>query len=413
MNIVYFSHYFTPEIGAPSARIYDLSQQWLELGHRPQVVTCFPNHPNGHLYPGYQHRCYLHENLDGIEVHRHWTYVTPNKGLIRKTLGHLSYVPGARFISGRHVRSAEVAIGTSPTLFAATAAAGFARRHNIPFIMEVRDLWPAIFVELGILRNPQIIRWLERWEMRLYQQAARVVVVTESFRKKLIERGVPKDKVLTIPNGADVDFWKLTEDSSEKRRQLGFEDRFIVLYIGAHGISHALGRILDTAHELRAIRQIHFLFVGEGAEKEKLKQRAGELELTNVTFLDAVGKDEVREFYAAADVCLVPLRNVSLFETFIPSKMFEMMSMARPIVGSVRGEAADILRRSNGAVVVSPENSQELARAIMDLYHSDDQARRRMGERGRQFVEQYYSRKVIAASYLELLTEAVAAYQRQ
>src|SRR5438874_359517 len=167
MNIAYYSHYFTPEIGAPSARIYDLARQWLETGNQVQVVTCFPNHPTGRLYPGYQHQWYLHESLDGIEVHRHWTYVTPNKGFVKKTLGHLSYVPAARFISGRHIASPEVVIGTSPTLFAAMAAAGFARRRKIPFIMEVRDLWPAIFVELGIIRNPSLIRCLERWEMGL------------------------------------------------------------------------------------------------------------------------------------------------------------------------------------------------------------------------------------------------------
>jgi glycosyltransferase involved in cell wall biosynthesis len=411
MNILYFSHYFTPEIGAPSARIYDLAQRWLTGGNQVQVVTCFPNHPTGHLYPGYDQGRYLHENLDGIEVHRHWTYVTPNKGFIKKTLGHLSYLPAAKFISGPHVRSSDVAIGTSPTMFAAMAAAGFAKRHKIPFIMEVRDLWPAIFVELGIIRNPLLIRWLEKWESRLYEQAAKVVVVTESFRRKLIERRLPPDKVATIPNGADVDFWNPVECSTEKRSQLQLEDRFIVLYIGAHGISHALERILDTADELRGTRQIHFLFVGEGAEKEKLKQRARELELTNVTFFDPVGKDEVREFYAAADLCLVPLRNIPLFETFIPSKMFEMLSMARPIVASVQGEAADILRRSNGAVVVEPENSHQLARAIMDLYHQDEQARRQMGEQGRKFVKEYYSRQQLAASYLALMNEVVAEYR--
>jgi glycosyltransferase involved in cell wall biosynthesis len=411
MNIAYYSHYFTPEIGAPSARIYDLAQQWLATDNQVQVVTCFPNHPTGRLYPGYQHRWYLHEDLGGIEVHRHWTYVTPNKGFLKKTLGHLSYVPAARFISGRHVKSAEVAIGTSPTLFAAMAAAGFARRHKIPFIMEVRDLWPAIFVELGIIRNPRLIHWLERWEMGLYEQAAKVVVVTQAFRKKLIERGLPEAKLFTIPNGADIDFWNPAAPSSETRRRLNLEGHFVVLYIGAHGISHALERILDSAQELLDSPQIHFLLVGEGAEKEKLVQRARQLKLTNTTFVDSVGKNEVREFYALADVCLVPLKDIPLFETFIPSKMFEMMSMARPIVGSLRGEAADILHRSGGAYVVEPENSHELAQAVLRLYHQDEQARREMGQRGREFVAANYSRRSLAAAYLDVMKEAVAKYR--
>jgi glycosyltransferase involved in cell wall biosynthesis len=411
MNIAYYSHYFTPEIGAPSARIYDLARQWIESDNQVQVVTCFPNHPTGRLYPGYQHRCYLHENLEGIEVHRHWTYVTPNKGFVRKTLGHFSYLPAANFISGRHLRSPDVTIGTSPTLFAAMAAAGLAKRRKIPFIMEVRDLWPAIFVELGIIRNRWLIRWLERWEMGLYERAAKVVVVTEAFRRKLIERGLPRDKVFTIPNGADINFWSSKTCASQMRRRLNLDGRFVVLYIGAHGISHALERILDSAHELQDFPEIHFLFVGEGAEKEKLVQRSKELRLSNTTFADSVGKNEVREFYAMADVCLVPLKDIPLFETFIPSKMFEMMAMGRPIVGSLRGEAADILRRSGSALVVEPENSHELAQAVLRLFHLEDQTRQEMGQLGREFVTAHYSRRALAASYVDVMKEAVAEYR--
>jgi hypothetical protein len=413
MNIAYFSHYFTPEIGAPSARIHDLATQWQAVGHRVEIVTCFPNHPTGRLYPGYQNQWYLQENLDGIEVHRHWTYVTPNKGFIKKTLGHLSYLLAARFISSRHLRSPDVAIGTSPTLFAAMAAASLAKRRRIPFVMEVRDLWPAIFVELGIIRNPQLISWLTRWEMGLYKQATKLVVVTEAFRRNLIERGLPEDKVFTIPNGADMDFWTTETCSSEKRRQLNLEDRFVVLYIGAHGISHALERILDSADELKSSPKIHFLFVGDGAEKDKLKRRAHELNLYNTTFIDAVGKNEVREFYALADICLVPLKDIPLFETFIPSKMFEMMAMARPIIGSLRGEAAEILRRSGGGLVVEPENSHELTQAVLNLYHREKQARHEMGQRARRFANAHYSRQTLAASYMDVLREAVAEYRSQ
>src|ERR1044072_1722514 len=198
MKIAYFSHYFTPEIGAPSARIYDLSRQWIELGHQVQVVTCFPNHPTGRLYPGYESQSYMSENVDGILTHRNWTYVTPNKGFVKKTIGHMSFLAGAR-LGERHIDSCDVVIGTSPTFFAAMAAVSFARRRGIPFVMEGRDLWPAIFVELDIIRNQQLIRLLEKRERRLYDQASRIVVVTDAFRQNLIERGVPSEKVTSIP----------------------------------------------------------------------------------------------------------------------------------------------------------------------------------------------------------------------
>jgi hypothetical protein len=410
MNIAYYSHYFAPEIGAPSARIYDLARQWLALGHRVQVVTCFPNHPVGKMYPGYRSRPYMHEHLDGIDVHRHWTYVTPNEGFIKKTLGHVSYLPSALLLSTRRLEEPDVVIGTSPTFFAAMAAAGAAARRRRPFIMEVRDLWPAVIVELGVLRNPYMIRALERLELALYARATRIVTVTESFRRSLIERGIPAAKVFTIPNGADVEFWQPTEAAARLRRRLELEDRFVVLYIGAHGISHALSRLLESAEQLRAQTKIHFLFVGEGAEKELLVRRAQEAGLKNVQFLDPVAKDQVREFYALADVCLVPLRDIPLFDTFIPSKMFEIMAMAKPIVGSLRGEAADILRRSGCGVVVEPEDSRAVAQAILRLYHRPDEAQA-MGVAGRRFVVEHYSRRSLAASYMRVLEEAVREYR--
>jgi glycosyltransferase involved in cell wall biosynthesis len=410
MNIAYYSHYFAPEIGAPSARIYDLARQWLSFGHRVEVVTCFPNHPLGKMYPGYSSRPYMREVLDGIVAHRHWTYVTPNEGFIRKTLGHVSYLPSAFLLSTRRLQEPDVVIGTSPTFFAAMAAAAAGASRRIPFIMEVRDLWPAVMVELGVLRNRLMIGALERLEMSLYARATRVVTVTESFRRDLIGRGLPATKVFTIPNGADVDFWQPAEPPAELRRRLGLEDRFVVLYIGAHGISHALSRLLESAEQLQEKAQIHFVFVGEGAEKERLVRRAREARLKNTLFLDPVAKETVREFYALADVCLVPLRDIPLFDTFIPSKMFEIMAMAKPIVGSLRGEAADILRRSGGAIVVEPEDSSAIAQAILRLYHQREQANE-MGRRGREFVIEHYSRRSLAARYMNVMEEAVNEYR--
>lgn len=273
MNIAWYSHYFTPEIGAPSARLYDLSKQWLESGHVVQVITCFPNHPVGRIYPGYMPRQYMCEYIDGIEVHRHRTYITPNEGFLKKSLGHISYLPSALLLSNKHLHHPQIVIGTSPTFFAAIAAALTGMQFKVPFIMEVRDLWPALFVELGVLRNQKIINWLERLEMALYSQATKVVTVTEAFRRNLIERGIPAEKVHTIPNGADVDFWKPC-NSAELRQKLDLENCFVVLYIGAHGISQALGRILDVADQLKNQPNIRFVFVGEGAEKAKLMRQA-------------------------------------------------------------------------------------------------------------------------------------------
>ncbi len=405
MNIAVFSHYFSPEIGAPSSRIHDMAKQWLELKHDVQVVTCFPNHPTGKVYPGYERCRYMLEMLDGIKVHRHWTYITPNKGFTKKALGHLSYWAASAWLSEARLSKPDVTIGTSPTFFAAMSAHRTARRHGVPFIMEVRDLWPSAFVELGVLRNPYLIALLEAWELHLYRQADRVVTVTSAFRENLIERGIPEGKVINIPNGADQEFWRPTSRPTALAAKLGVEDKFVVLYVGAHGISQALGRILESACLLLDQPRVQFLFVGEGAEKEVLVRRAAAEGLNNVQFLDSVNKDDVRKFYALADVCLVPLRDIPIFNKFIPSKMFEMMAMECPIVASVSGEAAAILNQSGGAVVVPPEDSQAIAGAIRNL--ADDHLRRaELGRKGRAFLIERYSRRALAGKYLDVI-EAV------
>lgn len=412
MRIAYYSHYFTPEIGAPSARIHDFAKQWLSMGHQIEVVTCLPNHPTGKLHPGYSPCLSMDENIDGIEVYRNWSYITPNKGFVKKALGHISFWPAACLLTNRRIPKPDVVIGTSPTFFAAMAAAALAKRHKIPFIMEVRDLWPAIFVDLGVLRNPAVIRLLEKWELAMYRRATRVVTVTESFRSHLIARGVPASKVHTVPNGADVDFWQPPESDAELRARLSLTGSFVVLYLGAHGISHALARILDAAQVLAALPRISFLFVGEGAEKAALVRRAKEARLPNVQFLDPTNRENVLKYYSVADVCLVPLKAVPLFETFIPSKIFEIMAVARPMVASVRGEAADILRNSGGALVVEPENSAAIAHGIRFLYEHPEEARA-MGRCGRAFVVKNYSRRMLATRYLEILEETIAADQER
>ena len=405
MNIAVFSHYFSPEIGAPSARIHDMARQWIAMGHEVQVITCFPNHPTGQLYTGYRSGRYAAEIIDGITVHRNWTYITPNKGFVKKSVGHLSFWVSSRFLSLPRMKQPDVVIGTSPTFFAAMSAAAAAERFQVPFIMEVRDLWPACFVDLGVIRNQRLIRLLERWEVSLYRRANHIVTVTSAFRDDLVRRSIPSKKITSIPNGADEEFWVPQERSGFLDQAAGGSRGFNVLYIGAHGISQALIRILEAAREFKLCTDVRFFLIGEGAEKARLQILAGEMGLSNLHFLDPVDKDRVRACYADADICLVPLRNIPLFRTFIPSKMFEMLAMGCPIVASVEGEAAGILEASGGAVVVPPEDSRSIAAAIRKI-KSDPTLATTMGIRGRAFVVANYSRRALAARYIEVFSAA-------
>ena len=402
MKIVYVSHYFSPEIGAPSARIYEMARAWIREGHQVEVITGFPNHPQGQIYPGYECQKYAREVMDGIQVHRVWTYITPNRGLIRRTLGHISLWISALLFATRHIENPDIVIGTSPTLFSVMAARRVALLKKVPFVMEVRDLWPGIFVDLGIIKNSIIIKILEAWELWMYRQADKIVTVTDGFKENIIGRGIDADKIHTIPNGADLTYFHPGEKPSSLARELNLEDKFVVLYLGAHSISQGLDTIVDVAEEVSDVEEIAFLFVGDGNKKEELMVKAKAENINNVVFHPPITKEVVPLYYNLADICLVPLRDVALFRTFIPSKMFEIMAMGKAIVASLRGEAASILGSSEGAVVTEPEDTQGIANAIKALYN-DPQRRIKLGQNGRKYVEDNYSRKSLAEKYLSIM----------
>jgi glycosyltransferase involved in cell wall biosynthesis len=377
MRIAVFTHYFPPEIGAPQARISETARSWAKSGDDVTVVTGMPNHPTGVVPPEYRGRWKVDETVDGYRVARCWLYATRNEGIAKRTLGHISFAITS-FVSGaRRAGRPDVVMVTSPTFF---------------------SIFPAwLFARTAI----RVLEWLE---LAAYRGADAVVVVTDGFRDNLIGRGVPADKVHVIRNGADMGRFDAVRDQAV-RQQLGVtDDRPLVLYIGAHGVSHGLESIAEAAGLLRDER-IHFAFVGEGAAKAALAARVQALSLTNVTMLGGVAPSVVPTMLAAADICLAPLRDVPLFASFIPSKIFEYLAAERAVIGSVRGEPAEILRNA-GAVVVEPEDSKALADAIR-LLAADPQRRAAMGREGRAYVAANHDRAILSARYRTILSGLV------
>lgn len=403
MRVLVVCHYFPPEIGAPQARLSDLARAWSEASDDVTVLTGMPNHPTGVVPERYRRRIRVQEAVDGYRIVRTWLYATPNKGMLKKTLGHLSFMVTSFLLGMVPTGRADVVVVSSPTFFSVFSAWALARCKRASLVVEVRDLWPAIFVELGVFRNHRLIRLLESLELWAYRAAAAVVVVTEGFRDDLIRRGVPEAKVHVVPNGADLERFggDVADDAARARLGAGPGDT-LVLYIGAHGISHGLEAVADAAAKLTGER-IHFAFVGEGAAKDRLEARVRDLRLTNVTLHPGVAREEVPRFLAGADICLVPLRDVALFSSFIPSKMFEYLAASKAVIGSVRGEPARILEAA-GAVVVGPEDPGALADAVRDLA-ADPERRAAMGRQGRAYVAQHYDRKALADRYRSLLLE--------
>lgn len=406
MRTLMVTHYFPPEIGAPQARLGDLARMWADDGDDVTVITGMPNHPTGIIPEEYRGKRRVQEDREGHRVIRTWVYATANEGIAKKTLGHLSFMITSVLLGLRPSGPADVVVVSSPTFFSIFSAWVLARLKRARLVVEVRDLWPAIFVELGVLTNRQIIWVLERLELWAYNTADAVVVVSEGFRDDLLRRGVPPEKVHTVRNGVDITRFQPGGDPAPGRARLGVAaDETLVLYIGAHGISHGLVSIADTAALLRG-QPIHLAFVGEGAAKADLERRVAELHLDNVSLHPGVPRDDVSALLAASDICLVPLRDVPLFTTFIPSKIFECFGTGKAVIGAVRGEPAEILR-GGGAIVVEPEDPQALADAITELA-SDPARRERMGEEARAYVEQHFDRRQLASTYGGILQSVVA-----
>lgn len=398
MKIAYVCHYFVPEPAAPAARVHEFARAWVRAGHSVEVITTFPNHPAGRIPPRYHRRLWSTERIDGIRVLRCWLYAVPNRGVTRRGLDHLSFMLTSLLFGLPRLGDVDVVVASSPTLFSALSAWLIARARRVPFVLEVRDLWPEAIIDLGLMRpRSTTVRFLRGLARFLYRRAARVVLVTESFADLLVADGLPRRKLAVIPNGADTHFFAPMLDASPN-------GSFTVAYVGAHGLSHGLGAILDAA----ALRpEVSFVMVGEGADRDRLLAERNLRGLNNVSMRPSVSKSEVPAIYAAADACLVPLRDVPIFETFVPSKLFEVLAAGRPVIGAVRGEAREILARSGGALLVEPERGDQLALAIDEL-RRDPGLRARLAERGRAFAVEHYDRDALATRYLNLLHEVVA-----
>jgi glycosyltransferase involved in cell wall biosynthesis len=430
VRVLIVTHYFPPETGAPQARLSALAATWAADGDEVTVLTGMPNHPTGVLPPSYRRAVLRRERADGYRVVRTWLYATPNEGMAKKTLGHLSFMASSVLLGGRAAGAADVVVVSSPTFFSILSGWLLARLKRAAFVVEVRDLWPAIFVELGVLTNRRVIWLLERLELAAYAAADQVVVVSEGFRADLIRRGVPPTKVHTIRNGVDPGRFGPAGPAASValRATLGARPGdCLVLYAGTHGISQGLPAIADAAGVLegRVLEgrgldgpgldqpgggRVRFAFVGDGADKRRLERRVAELGLRNVVLRPGVPNAEMPALLAAADICLVPLRDVPLFATFIPSKMFEYLAAGKPVIGTVAGEAAQILEEA-GAVVVPPEDSGALAAALGALAAAPAR-RAAMGEAGRAFVARCYDRTALAREYRKVLELARSARSR-
>lgn len=414
LSIWIICQYYLPETGAPSTRLSGLAHSWQQAGSNVTVLTGIPNHPDGVIAPEYQDKpAYMQEDINGIRVHRHWLYVTRNKGKVKRMLNMISF---AWSVLAHNYRSTtapkpDVIVASSPSFFCVASAWLLARRYRAKFIFEVRDLWPGIFLQMGILRRGFIYNMLERMEMFLYRRADAIVTVTRSFATQIAGRGIKSSKLRTVFNGvSDADYANAIKPRSgsgttQLRTQLGLSPLTkIVLYIGNHGESQALSQVVDAARLLVKRTDVAFVFVGNGAEKEKLQTYAKGV--PNVQFLPSVPHAETWGYYCMADINIVCLKNIPDFDMFIPSKMFEVMAAQSCAVAGLQGEGAEIMQESGCAMVVGPEQPEHMAEAIATLL-DDPERRATMALAGRAYVAEHFLHSKLAATYLEIMRQLI------
>ncbi len=406
MHILFLTDNFPPEVNAPASRTFEHCREWRRAGHRITVVTCAPNFPKGRVFPGYRNRPWQEEDMDGIRVIRVWTYITANEGFLRRGLDYLSFMLAAIPAACR-VRGVDVVIGTSPQFFTVCAAWAVGALKGRPFVFELRDLWPESIKAVGAMDNSPIVRGLERVETFLYREAAAIVAVTQSFKSILMARGINGDKIRVVTNGVDMARFTPRTKDAELAARLDLEGCFVAGYIGTHGLAHGLETLLDAAALLREHprgRDIRWLFLGDGARKRALRERAAALGLADtVVFVDSVPKEAVARYWSLLDIAVIHLRKTPLFASVIPSKLFECMGMGIPVLHGVAGESADLVEREGVGRVFEPENSAALAAELLAL-RADGDAYRELRSRCRAAAV-HYDRAALAARMLEIVAE--------
>lgn len=373
MHILFLTDNFPPEGNAPATRTYEHAREWVKKGVQVTIITGAPNFPEGVVFKGYSNKWLHKENIDGITVWRVKTYITANEGFVKRTLDFISFMLSS-FLFGLFTKKVDVVVGTSPQFFTAISAWALAKLKRVPFVFELRDIWPASITAVGAMKKSKLISILEKIELFLYKQASSIISVTNSFKSELIERGVEPNKIKVVLNGVDLSsFASQTDKDQEFVDAYSLNGKFIAGYIGTHGLAHSLDNIVKAAELLQAEDGIKFVFAGGGADRVRIEELVVKNNLSNIVMIPRQDKSNMPSLWSICDVSLVHLKNTPLFKTVIPSKIFESMGMGLPIIMSVpEGESTKIVSDNNAGVIIPPENPSALAQAVLSLSKDKD-----------------------------------------
>lgn len=397
MKVMYLSQHFPPEIGAAQGRAYDMAKNLVKLGHEVTVLTAFPNNKASS-------KLFKKEYIDGITVYRSFVVKDTKTGAVRRIANYMSFMISSLF-SGLFAKKPDVVLATSPQLFVGLAGYVLSRIYRKNFVFEVRDLWVDFAQILGQVNNKRMLKWARKIERFLYKRADRIVVVTHGYKKRLIAQGLPESKIEVITNGVDPDSINIAHGTNTNiRKKYSLGKKLVFLYAGNIGAAQGLDVVLKAAEKLLDEVDVHFMLVGEGVEKNRLKKWKKDSNLTNVTFVDGKTKKELMDYYEAADMCLITLKDHELFKITIPSKVFDCMIMDKPILIGVDGEAKQIVEGHEAGLFFKPEDTDDLLRAINEV-HSNPELINSMEKNIQKSVLTSFNRKNLAEKLAWVLSK--------
>lgn len=404
MRLIYLCQHFPPETGAPQIRVYEVSKELLKRGHQIEVVTAFPHHPKGVIPDEYKGMFYMFEEWDGIPVHRSWIYPSPKGSFWKRLASYFSFVFSSFYSLLVKAKSTDVIICNSPPLFLGITGYVAAKLKRAKFVFNVADIWPESAVELGIVKNKQFIKMAEMLENFLYKKSYKIAGATEGICDYMVRKGKKPEDVFILPNGVNTDFFQPMPKDEELIASLGLTGKTIFTYSGNFGYAQALDSILRTAAIVKETNpNAHFLFVGDGPEKEMLHALKDELNLDNVTFYGSVPLSEMPRIFSITDYSVVSLRNIELFKGARPSKIFPALSTATPVLYCGEGESASILETDACGKIAPPENPEGIAKAIDELMQLSSEEYETMQTNGRDLAMREYSWSSIVEEMLKRL----------
>ncbi len=412
MKILFLSHYYPPEVNAPASRTSEHCRAWAKQGHDVTVITCAPNHPGGKVYPGFNNALFHSEVIDDVRVIRLWTFMAANEGFLLRTLNYIFYLVAVT-IALPWLPKSDVVISTSPQFFCGLAGLSVRTFKRIPWVFEVRDLWPESIVTVGAMKEGIVVRALQAIERFAYRKADFIVAVTDSFVPHITQRGGSLTRLAVVKNGVDLTLFKSDEDGAARlRRELHLEGKFIAAYVGTHGMAHGLETILEAAEHLRSDPRITFLLVGDGAQRANLERLRRERKLDNVLILGQRPKSDMPAIWTATNASLILLRRNDLFRKVLPSKMFEAMAMNCPIILGVEGESSVLLAQAQAGIAIPPQDGEALAAAVVTLVN-DPASAARFATHANGFVRENFDRAKLADRYLSVLKQVVGDGMRK